>query len=159
MIMAATPSQAAIDLQKDRLRLWIKLIRVTRSIESELRDRLRREFNETMPRFDVMAALYRCPDGMMMSELSRSLMVSNANVTPIIERLVQSRMVSRTQRHGDRRSLIVSLSRQGRKHFKAMAEQHQQWVNELLGELDPDQIAEVSHQLSRVSSTLQPSTP
>ena len=68
---------------KDHLRLWVRLLRASRTIESELRERLRQEFNTTLPRFDVMAALYRAPEGMLMSDLSRFLLVSNGNVTEI----------------------------------------------------------------------------
>ena len=53
------------------------------------------EFNATLPRFDVMAALYRKPDGMLMSELSRFLLVSNGNVTGIVDRLVSDGFVVR----------------------------------------------------------------
>ena len=35
-----------------------------------------------------MAALYRVPEGMLMSDLSRFLLVSNGNVTGIVDRLV-----------------------------------------------------------------------
>ena len=44
---------------KERLRLWIRLLRASRTIEAELRERLKKEFDTTLPRFDVMAALYR----------------------------------------------------------------------------------------------------
>ncbi len=60
---------------KHRLRLWIRLLRAARIIEGELRERLRREFDTTLPRFDVMSALYRQPEGMLMSDLSRLLVV------------------------------------------------------------------------------------
>ena len=46
---------------KERLRLWIRLLRASRTIEAELRERLKKEFDTTLPRFDVMAALYRVP--------------------------------------------------------------------------------------------------
>jgi len=48
----ATPS-----LSKQRLRLWIRLLRAARAIEAEVRDRLRVQFDVTLPQFDVMAAL------------------------------------------------------------------------------------------------------
>ena len=52
---------------KERLRLWIRLLRAVHVIEGELRERLKRDFGSTLPRFDVMAALYREPAGMLMS--------------------------------------------------------------------------------------------
>src|SRR5580704_15209512 len=86
-----------------RLRLWIRLLRASRLIEGVARERLKSQFNATLPRFDVMAALYRKPDGMLMSEISRFLMVSNGNVTGIVDRLVSDGLVARAQRNGDRR--------------------------------------------------------
>ena len=62
------------------------------------------EFDTTLPRFDVMAALYRSPEGMLMSDLSRFLLVSNGNVTGIVDRLVSDGFVARAQREGDRRT-------------------------------------------------------
>ncbi|MGY6710327.1 MAG: MarR family winged helix-turn-helix transcriptional regulator [Rhizobiaceae bacterium] len=118
---------------KERLRLWIRLLRAQRTVEAELRDRLKRRFDTTLPRFDVMSALYRRPDGMLMSDLSRFLLVSNGNVTGIVDRLVADGYVSRAAREGDRRTSIVSLTPRGRELFAAMAEEHEVWVSELLG--------------------------
>ncbi|TGV77683.1 MarR family transcriptional regulator, partial [Mesorhizobium sp. M00.F.Ca.ET.149.01.1.1] len=81
---------------KERLRLWIRLLRASRTIEAELRERLKKEFDTTLPRFDVMAALYRSPEGMLMSDLSRFLLVSNGNVTGIVDRLVSEGLVTRS---------------------------------------------------------------
>ncbi len=67
-------------LRKMRLRLWINMLRTTRHIENTLRERFKSEFEATLPRFDVMAALFRNPDGMTMTRLSESLMVSNGTV-------------------------------------------------------------------------------
>ncbi|RWF97288.1 MAG: MarR family transcriptional regulator, partial [Mesorhizobium sp.] len=89
--MVAGPT--SIGPGKDRLRLWIRLLRASRTIEAELRERLKKEFDTTLPRFDVMAALYRSPEGMLMSDLSRFLLVSNGNITGIVDRLVSEGLV------------------------------------------------------------------
>jgi DNA-binding MarR family transcriptional regulator len=117
---------------KEKLRLWIRLLRASRTIESVLRERLARQFDTTLPRFDVMAALYRTPEGMLMSDLSRFLLVSNGNVTGIIDRLATEGLVKRARRNGDRRTSIVRLTRTGHAAFTRMAAAHQQWVDELL---------------------------
>lgn len=121
-----------LSASKEKLRLWIRLLRASRSIEAELRDRLSKEFDTTLPRFDVMAALYRTPDGMLMSDLSRFLLVSNGNVTGIVDRLVSEGLVQRSRRNGDRRTSIVQLTRAGKDTFRAMAAAHERWVGELL---------------------------
>jgi DNA-binding MarR family transcriptional regulator len=135
MSNATVSSTDNINDGKARLRLWLRLLQSTRLVETELRERLRLEFNITLPRFDVLAALYRMPEGMLMSQLSRYLVVSNGNVTGIIDRLVADKMVVRAQRKGDRRTSIVRLSNQGRQDFEKMAQVHEKWVNELLGDL------------------------
>jgi DNA-binding MarR family transcriptional regulator len=117
---------------KEKLRLWIRLLRASRTIESVLRERLAQQFDTTLPRFDVMAALYRTPEGMLMSDLSRFLLVSNGNVTGIIDRLASEGLVKRARRNGDRRTSIVRLTQTGNTAFKRMAAAHQQWVDELL---------------------------
>ncbi len=120
---------------KDRLRLWIRLLRASRLIEAELRDRLKAEFDTTLPRFDVMAALYRSQDGMLMSDLSRFLLVSNGNVTGIVDRLVTDGHVVRAQREGDRRTSIVRLTEAGTAFFEKMAAVHEGWVDSLLADI------------------------
>jgi DNA-binding MarR family transcriptional regulator len=118
---------------KARLRLWIRLLRATRFVEGRTRERLKAQYNVTLPRFDVMAALYRKPDGMLMSEISRFLLVSNGNVTGIVDRLVQEGFVVRAQRDGDRRTSFVRLTAKGRVAFEGMAAAHESWIDELLG--------------------------
>jgi DNA-binding MarR family transcriptional regulator len=121
---------------KQRLRLWIRLLRTARAIEAELRERLRVEFATTLPQFDVMAALARANAGMTMTELSRFLMVSNGNVTGIIDRLVADRLVVRRAPADDRRAIIVRLTAKGASQFSRMANVHEGWVDSLLSEFN-----------------------
>ena len=132
MTMQRRPKPKAEPASKQKLRLWIRLLGASRAIEVELRRRLRAEFDETLPRFDVMAALQRRPAGMTMTELSRYLMVSNGNVTGIIERLVSEGMVERLADADDRRATCVRLTPNGAQQFATLARAHEAWVNELL---------------------------
>ena len=78
---------------KTELRLWLRLLTCTTLIESEVRRRLREEFDITLPRFDLMAQLDRAPDGMTLGELSQRMMVSNGNITGLVERLVEQGLI------------------------------------------------------------------
>ena len=60
---------------------------------------LRARFATTLPRFDLMAALERAPDGLTMGELSRRLMVSGGNVTSIVGGLERDGLVAAASRH------------------------------------------------------------
>ena len=125
------------------------MLRLTRAIESELRENLRTQFGATLPRFDVMAALYRFPDGMILSELSRYLMVSNGNVTGIINRLVNDGLVERTLRDGDRRTSVVRLSSRGVGRFESMASAHESWVNDIFAGLTPEEAERLAARLKQ----------
>jgi len=147
MVSTAKAVEPEAGISKARLRLWIRLYRAARYIETELRERLRREFDVTLPRFDVLAALYRRPDGMLMSELSRTLMVSNGNVTGIVDRLVGEGLIQRSRRNGDRRTSIVRLTPAGFRYFKRIAAAHERWVDELLGMFSPSEVDQLSELL------------
>ena len=144
MVSAPLSAIASETGNKDRLRLWIRLLRATHIIEGELRERLRREFATTLPRFDVMAALYREPDGMLMGDLSRYLLVSNGNVTGIVDRLVSDGLIVRARRENDRRTSIVSLTEEGRRLFEQMAQSHEQWIAELLAGVSSEEARHLS---------------
>ncbi|WP_346907664.1 MarR family winged helix-turn-helix transcriptional regulator [uncultured Roseibium sp.] len=142
-----TPSSS---LSKNRLRLWLKLLKTSSSIEAELRRRLRDQFGSTLPRFDVMSALARTPEGLKMSEISSLLKVSNGNVTGIVERLVEDGHALRLAVPGDRRANRVKLTAAGSKAFAELAAEHEGWINEMLGEFGPEQIETLSDLLEAV---------
>jgi DNA-binding MarR family transcriptional regulator len=137
---------------KARLRLWIRLLRATRVVESKTRERFKAKFNVTLPRFDVMAALSRRPDGMLMSEISRFLLVSNGNVTGIVDRLASDGLVARSQRNGDRRTSFVSLTIKGHAAFATMSAAHESWINALFGGLSEREAQQLSSKLQFFSS-------
>ena len=152
-MVSAPLSQPGISRDsKERLRLWIRLLRASRTIEAELRERLKKEFATTLPRFDVMAALYRAPEGMLMSDLSRFLLVSNGNVTGIIDRLVSEGLVLRARRNGDRRTSMVRLTEAGVAQFSTIAAAHESWIGELLGNVSEDETRRLAAMLKSFRS-------
>jgi DNA-binding MarR family transcriptional regulator len=155
MTVTALRRRAAPSASKQRLRLWIRLLRAARAIEAEVRDRLRVRFGVTLPQFDVMAALERRPDGMTMTELSRFLMVSNGNVTGIVDRLVNDRLVIRTPGSEDRRSFLVRLTAKGVRDFNAMAKAHEGWIDELLSEFSGAEAGTLIGHLDGLSSRIR----
>lgn len=142
-------------LSKQRLRLWVRLLRVTKSIENDVREHLRTSFDITLPRFDVMAALERSGAGLKMSELSQELMVSNGNVTGIVDRLVNDGLVERVAIKGDRRSTQVRLTAAGQQLFANLAASHEACINELFANVDYDNATGIISRLARVDGKLE----
>lgn len=129
------------DIAKQRLRLWLQMLRSVRHVESSLRDKLRTQHDTTLPRFDVLATLDRVPEGMTLSQLSDRLMISNGNVTGIVTRLVDDEMVERLAVAGDRRATQVRLTPAGREAMTRMVADHLGWIDDLFAGLDEADIA------------------
>jgi DNA-binding MarR family transcriptional regulator len=125
---------------KDELRLWLRLFTCKEVIEGEVRRRLRDSFDVTLPRFDLMAQLYRAPKPMTLGELSQRMMVSNGNVTGLVDRLVDHGLLSRRPSPRDRRAQLVSLTTEGRRFFRAMARANGDWIADMLADLSSDEI-------------------
>jgi len=119
----------------DELRLWLRLLTCTTLIEGEVRRRLRERFDVTLPRFDLMAQLDKAPDGMTLSDLSKRMMVSNGNITGLVDRLVASGHIDRRVSETDRRAQVVRLTRKGQAEFRMFAAEHESWIAELFGDL------------------------
>ena len=141
-------------LSKSRLRLWLKLLKGSNLIADKLRRQMRAELSTTLPRFDVMSALSRAPDGLKMSEISKRLRVSNGNITGIVDTLVAEGFVERVAVPGDRRASLVLLTPAGRAVFAEHARHHEAWLNEILGGLDHDDIDRRVCVLDHMSKTL-----
>lgn len=150
--MTLDASAAVEPVSKARLRLWLKLLKVTQGIEAELRRKLRDEHETTLPRFDVMAALARHPEGLRMSELSDYLRVSNGNVTGIVDRLSEDGLALRASVEGDRRAQVAQLTPKGRSAFEALAAQHEAWVDGLLENLSPQEADLIRTTLAQVDT-------
>ncbi|MEP3639496.1 MAG: transcriptional regulator [Paracoccaceae bacterium] len=135
------------DVSKERLRLWLRLLKTTRSIETTLRENFRDEFGTTLPRFDVMAALSRYEDGLKMSEISGVLRVSNGNITGIVDRLSDDGQLVRVSVPGDRRVSRVRLTKKGLEEFDRQAKAHEGWIAEALDEFSAEEAREITVRL------------
>jgi DNA-binding MarR family transcriptional regulator len=127
------------DAHHTSLRLWLRLLSTTIRMEDTVRQRLREDFDITLPRFDLMAQLERESEGLTMGELSRRMMVTGGNVTAIVDQLEKEHMVTRSTSPSDRRSFRVCMTEQGRATFETMAKAHEQWVIGLMSSLSTDQ--------------------
>jgi DNA-binding MarR family transcriptional regulator len=136
------------------LQMWVRLLACAKIGEKQLRRRFENEFDTTLPRFDVLATLYRTPDGLRMSDLSRALLVSNGNVTLIVRQLQdQGLVVSRTDPQ-DARSAIVSLTDAGRQRFIVLAEAHHQWIREIFASVPASQMRDLAETLGELRMLL-----
>ena len=140
---------------KDELRLWLRLLTCTTLVEGEVRARLRHDFDTTLPRFDLMAALDRAKGGMTLGDISRRMMVSNGNVTGLAARLEAEGLVERRPRPGDRRAQLLRLTAKGRREFARQSARHEAWIAEFLSGLAPEERAALFRLLGRAKASVR----
>ena len=141
------------DHHGDEIRLWLRMLTCTSLIEGEIRSRLRERFGVTLPRFDLMAQLDRAPDGMTLSDVSKRMMVSNGNVTGLVDRLVESGHVERRTSEQDRRVQFIKLTKLGRATFRKMAAEHETWVAAFFTDLNERDIADLMRLLAKAKAS------
>ncbi len=138
---------------KDELRLWLRLFSCKILIETEIRRRLRDNFDITLPRFDLMAQLDKAPAGMKLGELSQRLMVSNGNITGLVDRLMAQGLLDRQPAPDDRRAQLVKLTVEGRRSFRAMAASHEAWIAEIFADLSAGDRSALMHLLGKAKAS------
>ncbi|MES2177590.1 MAG: MarR family transcriptional regulator [Gemmatimonadota bacterium] len=131
----ATAPPTKLATSHDSLRLWLRLFNCSSLVERQVRSKLREEFGITLPRFDVLAQLDSAARdgvrGLTMSELSRRLMVTNGNLTGLVERLAQEGLVSRAASPTDKRTQIVRLTAAGKRVLHSMTPSHEEWIDSM----------------------------
>lgn len=137
------------------LRAWFRLLTCATMIERGVRQGLREDCGITLPRFDLLSQLDRAGDGLTMGELSRRLMVTNGNVTGLIDRLVTEGLVDRQPAPNDRRAQVVRLTPAGKQAFDAMIPMHQAYIAERFQGLPRAELAELHRLLGKLKASFE----
>lgn len=140
---------------KEGLRLWLRIVSCTQMVEQETRTLLREKFDMTLPRFELLSALDRVPDGLTMGELSRWLMVSKGNVTGIAERLSEDGFIRREPTPTDRRSFVVTLTDKGKTAYKEMELEYEEMLDKLFNDLTPDDSDMLTGLLAKIKESVE----
>ncbi|MGZ8282035.1 MAG: MarR family winged helix-turn-helix transcriptional regulator [Allosphingosinicella sp.] len=119
---------------RSSVRVWLRMLSCTLAVEKEVRRRFA-EMGMTLPRFDVLATLDRHGE-LTMGALSDALLVSNGNVTQLVQKLIRDGLVELHKPPADRRSSRVRLTPEGRQAFTRLARVHQDWIDDMVGGMD-----------------------
>ncbi len=138
---------------KDELRLWLRLLTTATMVETEIRRRLRLQFETTLPRFDLLAQLQRAGP-LTLGEVSRRMMVSNGNVTGLAARLEAEGLIERRVNAADRREQSLRLTPRGRREFARQSAAHEDWIAELFAGLSAADRAALHRLLGRAKASI-----
>lgn len=143
---------------KESIRTWLRLLSCETMIERHIRSRFRQNFNVTLPQFDVLSELEHADDKLTMSQLSKELMVSNGNITGVVDRLEKSGLVRRTRPDHDRRIQFIELTDAGASEFKHMAGHHERWLEKLLEQVSVEDMRGLQESLLRMRESVSAAT-
>ncbi len=102
--------------------------------------------------FDVLATLLRSgpPYRLRPTELFRSLMISSGGLTDRLARLAEAGLVLRTPSEHDARSLLVELTKEGRRRAEAAFREDMATESRLLAGLDEGEQAALATLLGKL---------
>ena len=141
--------------EKTALRLWLRLLGSVNLIENHLKRRLREHFDVTLAQFDLMSEIARDDAPKTMTEISQLLMVSNGNVTGLVDRLSRDGLVRREPAVGDRRVYLITLTDEGKNLFAEMAVQHERWLSELFSGFDEVFVTALAEDIKKLRGGLK----
>lgn len=155
--MSARASRVAASPPEDNLELrtWLRLAGCANLVTGHLRQRLRRDFDMSLPTFDILAQIARPPHGPTMGELSKRLVVSKGSVTDLIERLEGKGLVSRSADPTDGRVQHVHLTAKGERVLAQTLPAHNAWIKSLMAGMEPASLARLFGALGDLKDTLR----
>ncbi|GAC1407626.1 MAG: MarR family transcriptional regulator [Ktedonobacteraceae bacterium] len=130
--------------------LWIRLSRIRRKYEHATSEHLRL-WNLSLAQFDLLTTL-RASEGLTQFDLAQQLVVTQGNITQLLDKLEQRGLLLR-QQEGRRKCL--SLTEQGRQLLDTVVPIHAAWNAEQFAGLSPVEQRELLRLLRKLDHSLQ----
>jgi DNA-binding MarR family transcriptional regulator len=110
-------------LSDEEFALWSSFIRVSQLLPAAL-DAALRAAGSSLPRYELLAVLARCPGGLRMSELGELALVSKPRMTVHVAELVAEKLAERSVDPADARATIITLTAAGKRHLARQNRAH-----------------------------------
>jgi len=118
-------------------RVWFRLIRLEARMQAAVGERLR-EIGLSIPQCDVLTTLTE-REGVSQQELAARLYVTKGNISGLIDRLAEARLVERRSTAADRRQHAIYLTEGGRSIAERAIAVQRRWIASTLGRMaEPD---------------------
>jgi DNA-binding MarR family transcriptional regulator len=136
---------------RNELRAWFRLLLIHKTLSKKISTRFRAQFDISTARFDTLAQLHAAGGELTMGELSAQLMVTSGNVTGVIDGMAADKLVERRPHETDRRSIIISVTPEGRNLFGKVRSAMSKWMGEAMADMTDGEI----EQLIKLSGKLK----
>lgn len=136
---------------RQKTKLMIHMLGNSNRLTQELNRRMKQDLSLTLAKYDVLTAISLSENGgITMSNLSRELSVSNANVTGMITRLLKDGFVLKKAFPSDRRIYGVTLTDEGKVMLEKATEKHEFWIKKLMASIDDDEVNLINKVLDKI---------
>ena len=129
--------------------LWVRFLRFGLQSHKKLEDDLHK-VGITPPQFYVLATIGYA-GGLPFGEIGAKMMVTVSNLTGIVDRLEEKKLVLRKRDENDRRVVHVVLTDRGAKLYKSTIPLFEKCVSEVFARLDSAQQKELSALLRKLN--------
>jgi DNA-binding MarR family transcriptional regulator len=129
--------------------LWVRFLRFSLQSHKRLEDDLSK-VGLTPPQFYVLATIGYA-GGLPFGEIGAKMMVTVSNLTGIVDRLEEKKLVLRKRDEDDRRVVYVVLTDKGAKLYRSTLPVFEKTVSEIFSSLDGAQQKELSALLRKLN--------
>ncbi|HWM21404.1 MAG TPA: MarR family transcriptional regulator [Ilumatobacteraceae bacterium] len=133
--------------------LFGRVSRIERLLEVRRLDVLRPDGLATAD-IDVLASLWRNPDGQRPRDLRRTMMVGSGTLTPRLDRLEAAGWIQRSPDPDDLRGRVLTLTDDGRRQVPQLVERLLRVENDALAELPRTAVDRLVGDLRRLLTSL-----
>ena len=137
-------------------RAWLALISTAELLPAALDAQLQRDADLTHYEFILLSVLQRS-GSMRLSDLAAATNAALPRASKVVSRLRERGLVEREESGKDRRSVLLTLTRQGRRQLVLATPEHFETVHHfVLDRLTPEQLDQLAEALEPVVQALDP---
>jgi len=107
-----------------------------------------RQSGLSMPQFNVLMRLHYRPKEYTVSDIAEQMDITNAAASQLIQRLVESGMITRTEDQDDRRVKLIDITDAGENLVHEAMERRRKWLESVVDTLAPEDRSKVELALS-----------
>lgn len=144
------------DLDASPMAVLGRIVRLARELDQPIQQVFRRH-GLGSAEFDVLATLRRAGDPFRLTPgvLVESMMVTSGAVTKRVDRLARPGLVARHPDPGDRRSVLVGLTSDGRRLVDLVVQEHLANEERLLARLSPREREDLARLLRKLGDSVR----
>ncbi len=141
-------------LSRLRASSWIAVVETYQECNRRYAQMLR-EFDLTVPQFDVLNAIQSLGDDALPKRIAERMLVTRGNVSGVLNRLQEHELIITRQTQSDKRSFVCELTPAGKKLLEAAKNAAALFIEEQLSPFDEDEMQSIERKMRRMKAHLE----